>query len=184
MTDQDVNGIRNPIEESIQSFERIMGWALAVSVGTLLWFAGNFDKFTIKCNEGNTFIPYNNLFIIIIILLSASSSLLGIIQLNLYYVRFKFTSKVNLKMLDYINKSKAIDTTELNAGNIDQMVNESDNLKTVQDEVKDKMRELTLATGFIFSKGTNIMLAIAGLFYLIGVFISGIYYILFIHNYR
>jgi hypothetical protein len=40
--------IKNPFEKSLASFERFVNWGLAISAGTLLWFMGNFDKFTTR----------------------------------------------------------------------------------------------------------------------------------------
>lgn len=63
---------QNKIEAS-QSFERLVSWSLAISAGTLLWFSGNFDKFTVKCDQGNTSIPHHTLFIIALVALCISS---------------------------------------------------------------------------------------------------------------
>lgn len=98
LTEAELLEIKNPFEKSLASFERFINWGLAISTGTLLWFIGNFDKFTTKSiyqNESSSFalksaLPNKYIFIMSIIVLFASVLILSYFRVKQYYNSYKF----------------------------------------------------------------------------------------------
>ncbi len=90
--------IKNPLEKSLASFERFVNWGLAVSAGTLLWFVGNFDKFTtryINTVDDSSFViksalPNKWLFVLSMVLLFISAAIFAYFRIKLYYNSYKF----------------------------------------------------------------------------------------------
>jgi hypothetical protein len=176
--------IKNPFQESIQSFEKIISWGLAISVGSLLWFAGNFDKFTIKCDQGNTSIPFHLLYFSAVSVLSISTLSFGFIQLKLYYSKFKYSSETEsavAKLNNILNKIRGADFSH--APN-DQLLAFYEELMAASSTARNVSEDLTTSNEYIFSNKNKIISLIGGIFYLFGVFLVGLYYCKFIYNYR
>ena len=103
-TEAELLEIKNPFEKSLGSFERFVNWGLAISVGTLLWFIGNFDKFTTRYVyhiDNTTYLlksslPNKYLFISSIVLLSFSAIVFVFFRVKLYYNSYKFDCKREL----------------------------------------------------------------------------------------
>ena len=48
-----------PFKLTRSVYNKLSNWCLVISVGTLLWFMGNFDKFIVKANNTATeYLPY------------------------------------------------------------------------------------------------------------------------------
>lgn len=103
--------------------------------------------------------------------------------MRLYYTRFKFASKIDLAETKIIQKTTT-KASELTAANFEEEAAKFDELKKAKKELDDRAMELTLAISFIFDKLTNLILISAGLCYLIGILLVGLYYYYFIVYYR
>jgi len=69
--------------KTIGSFERIVTWFLAITIGTLLWMLSNFDKFNLP-NTSPPLMPHKDMYMLSIFFIALSSILLIIIQSILY----------------------------------------------------------------------------------------------------
>jgi hypothetical protein len=69
--------------KTIGSFERIITWFLAITIGTLLWMLSNFDKFNLP-DTSPPLMPHKDMYMLSIFLIALSSILLIIIQSILY----------------------------------------------------------------------------------------------------
>lgn len=176
--------IKNPFEESIQSFEKIISWGLAISAGTLLWFAGNFDKFTIKCDQGNVSIPFHLLYFFSLFILSISSLSFGFIQLKLYYAKFKYSSKAENAVTELNAIINEITDADYSLMKNEQLLSYFEDLKSASDRAKTVSENLAASNRYIFSKSNNIISFVGGISYMLGILSLSLYYFEFIYNYR
>ena len=94
---------------TLDSFNKITTWFLAISMGTLLWALSNFDKFRIP-NTSPPIMPYKEIYTMSIILIGLSSIFLIIIQGILYLAQHRNIKIYTEWKLDYIS-------TEINSLN-------------------------------------------------------------------
>lgn len=63
-----------PFKRTRRVFNRLGNWCLAISIGTLLWFIGNFNKFIVKAADGvSDYIPYKNWYLALLFLFFLST---------------------------------------------------------------------------------------------------------------
>ena len=86
---------------TLDSFNKITTWFLAISMGTLLWALSNFDKFRIP-NTSPPIMPYKEIYTMSIILIGLSSIFLIIIQGILYLAQHRNIKIYTEWKLDYI----------------------------------------------------------------------------------
>jgi hypothetical protein len=176
--------IKNPFEDSIQSFEKLISWGLAISAGTLLWFAGNFDKFTIRCDQGNTSVPFHFLYLSTISILSISSLSFGFIQLRLYYAKFNYSSKAESAMLQFLDISNKIKNADFSPQNVKNLMSYKHEMDAANATAKAASEDLGKSKEYIFSNTNNMISLIGGISYFCGIFCVALYYYLFIYIYR
>lgn len=100
-----INRIR--FKEVHEVYNKELNWFFAISVGTLLWILGNFDKFTIA--DGS--MPYKIIYAASILFVGSSSAWLAKIQAEFFIYQHKQSKDSNLLIYnteDIIKEAKSL----------------------------------------------------------------------------
>jgi hypothetical protein len=84
-----------------ESYEHLIDWSLAISVGTLLWFWDSFDTFPFgRClvEDKCTGVPYGHWFLAAIICFTITTAFFGYVRAKLYYDEYKLNVPEDTKL--------------------------------------------------------------------------------------
>jgi hypothetical protein len=190
-------------EISTKRFMDMCNWGLAISVGSLALFTGNFDKFSTKHIEGaansSSFVlisimPNKWIFFFGILLIFLSALVFGSIRVLIYYKQFVSAKTLDIyKFLlgdhsDVFTRIKDIDKDKLDEleKGIDDLRDDFENAKRdmlrAHEYVVDKIPQITGGYPFLFDNNYLLVLKVGTAIFLIGLFFVGFYILAFFYH--
>lgn len=117
--------------KTLESFNRIITWFLAITIGTLLWVLSNFDKFNIS-DTSPPLMPNKEIYMLSIFLIALSSIFLIIIQCIFYLYQYEYAKAFASYQMSYLLFKTEFEDYKSNWSEIAKELNGIPNSETVK----------------------------------------------------
>lgn len=177
---------RDPTSRSRRTKENATNWMLGISTITLLWLAGQMDKFVISSN-GTKFLPHRILLAFSLLLLAISTSLFLYSRIKLYNIQLKIDESLDLlkdmpDVRDRIGEEDLLRKEVIGAENLDDKKIKEYEKMIIENTINDIIFSIIYKIYRKEAYGADTSFWLGYIIYPIGLIFSGIYMLIFIYR--